>query len=222
MKLTTRILALVTVIGALTVPLSAHARNNNQMQQMLILNNVNTQEQNLSNQINAYVASGQLTPQQGAAFSSELSQLSSQAMMGGSNSMVALNEINSLSAQVTASLHTPYQNQYVYGAATNPYGATANPYVYGAATRAYASGAPGFYNNWRSSLSTQQNALRNAELQAGRNAVSEQNLINKNAGNAWNHEQVNQVHAAEAEHHYNEQLNNVHNQAEKDNFKHNH
>jgi hypothetical protein len=226
MRLTTRILALAIALGAFTMPLSANAgHNNNQMQQMLMLNSVNAQEQTVSNQINAYVASGQLTPQQGAAFSSELSQLSSQAMMGGANSMTALSEINSLSAQITASLNNP--NPYVYGAATAAYGANTNPYVYGAATRAYAApGTAGFYNNWRSGLSglsTEQNYIRDKELQAQRNAVAEQNLLNKTKANdALHHEHWDQAHAADAERHYNDELKNLHSEAERETYKRTH
>jgi hypothetical protein len=201
MKLTTKLLALSFVICSCASPLTALA-NNNQMQQMIIMNNVNTQEQTISNQINAYVGSGQLSPQQGAAFNSELSNISSQAMMGGANPLAVMSELNSFSAQINASLGIPgqyAQGQYVYGAATNPYGAT-----------------PGYYNNWRANSYQDAAYTRNKELQAGRNLQTQENLMNNAArSNILQQERVNntiqneRLHQTEAAVRHNTEVNNV-------------
>ncbi len=204
------------------------------------MNNVNAEEQNISNQISGYVSTGQLTPQQGAAFSSELSQISGQAMMGGSNGMAAMNELNGLLTQINASLHAPITgtNPYVWGAATNPYGAATNPY--GVAPNSWTSAHPGYYSNWRSNLSQEQNYVRDKELEAERYRVSADNLINKevhddamrNDHNAQvlHNEQVHDVNAANAlqlnhaneEARYNTQLNNLKTSQEKETYKRTH
>jgi hypothetical protein len=106
MKLITNLTALSLVICASMLPLTAQAGNNYQNQQM-ILSNFNTQEQILANQINSYVSSGQLSPQQGSAFSGELNQIASQSLAGATNpsvTVLVMSELSSLASQITASL----------------------------------------------------------------------------------------------------------------------
>lgn len=111
MKLIPQLTALSLVICASMIPLTAQARHNDQTQ-AIVMNNFNTEEQNLASQVNSYVANGQLSPQQGSAFSNELNQIASQAPAASGNSnatMMVMSELNSLSAQINASLGQPNQ-----------------------------------------------------------------------------------------------------------------
>jgi hypothetical protein len=106
------------------IPITAQAGNNYQTQQ-IILNNFNNAEQNLANQVNSYVSSGQLSPQQGAVFNGELNQISSQSLAGATNpavTVLVMNELNSLAAQINASLGGPGQWMAppVYGSVRGP------------------------------------------------------------------------------------------------------
>jgi hypothetical protein len=124
MKLLPKLTALSLVICASMIPLTAQAGNNYQTQQ-IILNNFNTAEQNTANQVNAYVSSGQLSPQQGAAFNSELSQIASQSLEAATNpgvTSLVMSELSSLDAQINASLGVSGQWYPipVYGAVRGP------------------------------------------------------------------------------------------------------
>jgi len=122
---------------------SARSHNNNSMQQTIILNNLNAEQQSLLNQINTYVTSGQLSPQQGAAFSAELSQIASQATLAATNPMMTqqiINQFSDLSSQIQTSLQTAgfYTQQYTVPLA----------------------GGSGLYESWRNNWAAEQGRIQ--------------------------------------------------------------
>ncbi len=124
MKLITKLTAFSLIMCAAMMPLTVQARENYQEQQ-IILNNFNTQEQNLANMVNNYVNNGQLSPQQGQVFSNELNQIANESLAGAANpavTMQVMNDLSSLEAQITASLGTSGQwyPAPVYGTVSGP------------------------------------------------------------------------------------------------------
>ena len=182
MKPSTKLTALTFVIGSCLIPMSAQAHNNNniQVQQMVIMNNLNTEEQTISNQIGTYVNSGQLSPQQGAAFSSELSQISSQGMMAAANpaaSINVMNELNSLSGQISSSLQAPVQ--YI------------QPAIYGSPANSY-------YNGWRNHINAERG--REQAIVNHENAEVRQERGEQIGAERHEMQQQNNFHAAEQAH----------------------
>jgi|GEM_PF-3220699 len=131
-------LSAVLAISALSTS-SVEARNNFSANEQMILNNFGMQEQKLSDSINAYVSSGQLSPQQGASFQNQLSQLSDDAMYAAADpgqTTMMINRFSSFANQITGSLQNPGAYTYV---PTNP--------VYSLRPRNH-------YTNWQSRWQT--------------------------------------------------------------------
>lgn len=136
----------------------AKNKNNSAMEQTVILNNLNVEQQTLLNQINTYVTAGQISPQQGASFSAELSQIASQSTMAATNPMMTqqvINQFANLSSQIQTSLQ--------------PSGTflpqTTLPLI----------GGPGLYESWKNRMATERNNLE-ADFQ-NRRAIDRQNRM---------------------------------------------
>jgi len=117
MKLIPILTALSSVLAlAAFTPTVVSARNSFSANQQMILNNFGMQEQKLSDSINGYVSSGQLSPQQGASFQNQLSQLSDDAMYAAADpgqTTMMINRFSSFANQITGSLQSPGAYNYV-------------------------------------------------------------------------------------------------------------
>jgi len=140
MKLIPILTALSSVLAlAAFTPTVVSARNNFSANEQLILNNFGLQEQKLSDSINNYVSTGQLSPQQGASFQNQLSQLSDDAMYAAADpgqTTMMINRFSTFANQITGSLQNPGAYNYV---PTNP--------VYSLRPRNH-------YTNWQSRWQT--------------------------------------------------------------------
>jgi len=140
MKLIPILTALSSVLAlAAFSPTVVEARNNFSANEQMILNNFGMQEQKLSDSINNYVSTGQLSPQQGASFQNQLSQLSDDAMYAAADSgqtTMMINRFSTFANQITGSLQNPGAYTYV---PTNP--------VYSLRPRNH-------YTNWQSRWQT--------------------------------------------------------------------
>lgn len=111
--------------SSMTLEASSKGNNNNYQVQNLINSNLNTATANLSSQINSLVYSGQISQAQGALFSDQLSQISSQNVNASSSPMAAqqaVNQISNLTNQInsaTAAQGTYLQTNYSTGRAQN-------------------------------------------------------------------------------------------------------